>query len=45
MDDYLNGVSKDEINKIIEMLKHNKYARLEMNLRYPYDYKVVISQN
>ena len=31
-DDYMNGVSKEEINKIIDTLKNNKYSELEINL-------------
>ena len=38
IDEYLNGVSKEEINNIIKTLKNNKYSVLEINLKYPYDY-------
>lgn len=37
IDDYLNGVSKVEVNQIIKQLKDNKYARLEINLIHPYE--------
>ena len=40
IDEYLNGTSKEEINKIIKMLKNNKYSILEINLKYPYDYNI-----
>ena len=41
-DNYLYGVSNDEIKGIVDRLKNNKYARLEINLRHPYGYNVVI---
>lgn len=44
VNDYLNGVDKAEIKKIIKQLKDNEYARLEILLRHPYSYKVVIPQ-
>ena len=40
VDEYLNGVSKEEINKIIKTKKNNKYSVLEINLKYPYDYNI-----
>ena len=40
VDEYLNGVSKEEINKIIKMLKNNKYSILDINLKYPYHYNI-----
>lgn len=43
-DNYLNGVSKDEITDIIEKIKNNKYARLEIMLHHTYNYEVVIQQ-
>ena len=43
-DDYLYGVEKDEIYVIINKLKKNKYAQLEISLRHPYEYEVVIPQ-
>ena len=39
-DDYMNGVSKKELSETIETLKNNKYSVLEINLNYPYDYKI-----
>ena len=36
--------SKQERNQIIEKLKNTKYATLEINLRYPYDYKILFPQ-
>ena len=41
MDDYLYGVSNDEIEDIVDQLKNNKYARLEISLRHPFEYKVL----
>ena len=43
-DDYLYGVSNDEIKDTVEKLKNNEYARLEINLRHPYDCKIVVPQ-
>ena len=40
VDDYLNGVSKTEVSRIIGQLRDNKYARLEVNLTHPYGYRV-----
>ena len=42
MDDYLYGVSNDKIKEIVDKLKNDKYAMLEINLRHPYDFKVVV---
>ena len=39
IDDYMNGVSKEEINRIIKTLKE-KYSVLEINLNYPYEYRI-----
>ena len=39
-DDYMNGVSKKELSEITEALKNNKYSVLEINLNYPYGYKI-----
>ena len=44
IDDYLYGVDKEEINTIVNQLKHDQYARLEINLGHPYNYEVVIPQ-
>ena len=41
---YLGHTSKSERKSIIEKLKNIKYATLEINLRYPYDHKIVKSQ-
>ena len=41
-DEYLYGLDKNEINEIVNKLKNNKYARLEIDLHHPYDYRVVI---
>ena len=40
IDEYLNGLRKEEINNIINTLKNNKYPVLEISLKYPYDYKI-----
>ena len=40
IDDYMNGVSKEEISRIIDTLKNNKYSVLEINLNCPYEYKI-----
>ncbi len=40
-DEFLN-VEKDEIKNIIQKLKNNKHARLEIMLRYPYTHEVII---
>ena len=40
IDDYMNGVSKEEISRIIDTLKNNKYSVLEINLNYPYEYRI-----
>ena len=41
LDDYLNGVDNSEFKYITNELKNNTYARLEISLVYPYEYKVV----
>ena len=43
-DDYIYGVSIDEIKVIVDNLKDNKYARLEISLRHPFEYKIVVWQ-
>ena len=43
-DDYLNGLDKNEFDDIVRKLKTNKYARLEIELRHPYDHKIVAPQ-
>ena len=43
-DDYLNGAEKDAPLDITQKLKNNKYARLEIELIYPYTHKVVVPQ-
>ena len=42
-DDYMNSVSKKELSQIIETLKNNKYSVLEINLIYPYGYKIHVT--
>ena len=42
VDDYLNGVSDNEISDITNKLRENKHSRLEIMLRHPYTYKVVV---
>lgn len=44
-DEYLDGVSIKEYDDIKKALRSNKYARLEIDLVSPYDYKVVIPEN
>ena len=41
---YLNGIDKSEFDDIIRELKTDKYARLEIQLRHPYEYKIVVPQ-
>ena len=36
----MNGVSKEEINKIIKTLKEKKHSVLEINLNCPYEYRM-----
>ena len=43
-DDFLN-VDKEEIKDIVQKLKNNKYARLEILLRSPYTHEVIIPYN
>ena len=43
-DDYLYGFQKDDIEEITKKLKNNKYAHLEIQLVYPYQWKIVIPQ-
>ena len=43
-DDYLYGVEKDKIKEIIKKVENNKYARLDINLRHPYDHEVIMPQ-
>ncbi len=40
-DEFLN-VDKEEVKDIVQKLKNNKYARLEISLRHPYTHKVVM---
>ena len=40
----MHGCSNTEVDDIVRELKENKYARLEIELRYPYNYRVVIPQ-
>ena len=42
--DYLGETSKVEQSKIWEKLRNNKYARLEISLRYPFNYDVKIKE-
>ena len=42
LDENLN-VSKEEEKSIVEKLKNNKYARLEILLQHPYTHKIVYS--
>lgn len=44
MDDYLGNINKEEISTIVAALKNHKYARLEILLRHPYSYEVVVPQ-
>ena len=41
---YLGHTSKSERKNIIVKLKNTKHTTLEINLRYPYDYKIVNPQ-
>ena len=41
---YLGHSSKSERKNIIEKLKNTKHSTLEINLRYPYDCKIVNPQ-
>ena len=41
---YLGHSSKSERKNIIEKLKNSKYSTLEINLRHPYDYKILNPQ-
>ena len=41
---YLRHSSKSERKNIIEKLKNIKYATLEINLRHPFDYKIINPQ-
>ena len=36
-DDYVYGVLNEEVKSIIENIKNDKYARLRINLRYPWE--------
>ena len=36
----MNGASKEEISRLIDTLKNNKYSVLEINFNYPYEYKI-----
>ncbi len=41
-DEFLN-VDKEEVKDIVQKLKNNKYARLEILLRHPFTHEVVIT--
>ena len=41
---YLGHSSKKERTQLVENLKNHKYATLEINLRYPFHYKIVNPQ-
>ena len=41
MDDYVGGATKEERKQIVENLKRNKHARIEIELRHPYAHRVV----
>ena len=43
-DEFLN-TEKEIIKDIVKKLKNNKYARLEISLKHPYDYKVIVPFN
>ena len=38
--EYLDVVDKEELNNILETLKTKKYSRLEINLIFPFGYKI-----
>ena len=40
--DFLNGISKDELKRIDNDLKMHKYSNLDINLRHPCRYDLVI---
>ena len=42
-DEFLD-VSREEETSLQNKLKNTKYTKLEINLRYPYDYKIVTPQ-
>ena len=42
--DYLNGAANAENDSINKQMKEHKYARLDINLRYPNGHTVVIPQ-
>ena len=44
IDDYLYGISNEEVKRIVEKIKINKYAWLKISLRYPYNDAVVALQ-
>ncbi len=41
-DEFLN-IEKEEIKDIIQKLKNNKHARLEILLRHPFTHEVITS--
>ena len=43
-DEFLDA-EKEEIKEIVQKLKNNKYARLEILLRIPYTHKVIVPYN
>ena len=40
IDEYLGFTSKEEMRKILHTLKNKKYSSLEINLVFPFDYKI-----
>ena len=44
-DDYLNGVSQEELSEIIGILKTTEYAALNITLRHPFKYNITYSNN
>jgi hypothetical protein len=40
-DDYLYGVEDEEIKDILKTLRGNRYSRLDISLRFPYDYRII----
>ena len=40
MEEYLGRITKEEEKEIIKMLKEKQYSNLEINLIFPFDYKI-----
>ena len=40
MEEYLGGITKEEGKEIIKMLKEKQYSNLEINLIFPFTYKI-----